>query len=84
MVLLESKIVLLAFHDLLRRHAFAEHPLAAGRYAHGREGPRATTAANRLSGLVERVTFHSADTGFCVLRVNVRGHRDLVTVSTPE
>jgi exodeoxyribonuclease V alpha subunit len=33
-----------------------------------------------LSGLVERVTFHSADTGFCVLRVNVRGHRDLVTV----
>ena len=39
-----------------------------------------------LSGLVERVTFHSADTGFCVLRVNVRGHRDLVTVlgSAPE
>jgi exodeoxyribonuclease V alpha subunit len=33
-----------------------------------------------LSGLVERVTFHSADTGFCVLRVIVRGHRDLVTV----
>jgi exodeoxyribonuclease V alpha subunit len=33
-----------------------------------------------LSGLVERVTFHSADTGFCVLRVNARGHRDLVTV----
>jgi exodeoxyribonuclease V alpha subunit len=33
-----------------------------------------------LSGLVERVTFHSAETGFCVLRVKVRGHRDLVTV----
>lgn len=33
-----------------------------------------------LSGLVERVTFHSADTGFCVLRVKVRGHRDVVTV----
>ncbi len=33
-----------------------------------------------LSGLVERVTFHSPDTGFCVLRVKVRGHRDLVTV----
>ena len=33
-----------------------------------------------LSGLVERVTFHSADTGFCVLRVKVRGHRELVTV----
>ena len=33
-----------------------------------------------LSGLVERVTFHSPETGFCVLRVKVRGHRDLVTV----
>lgn len=33
-----------------------------------------------LPGLVERVTFHSAETGFCVLRVKVRGHRDLVTV----
>ena len=33
-----------------------------------------------LSGLVERVTFHSPETGFCVLRVNVRGHRELVTV----
>src|ERR671929_636082 len=33
-----------------------------------------------LSGLVERVTFHSPENGFCVLRVQVRGHRDLVTV----
>lgn len=33
-----------------------------------------------LSGLVERVTFHGAETGSCVLRVKVRGHRDLVTV----
>lgn len=33
-----------------------------------------------LQGLVERVTFHSEDTGFCVLQVKVRGHRDLVTV----
>ena len=33
-----------------------------------------------LSGLVERVTFHSPETGFCVLRVKARGHRDLVTV----
>ena len=30
-------------------------------------------------GLVERVTFHSQETGFCVLRVKARGHRDLVT-----
>jgi len=33
-----------------------------------------------LAGLVERVTFHSAETGFCVLRVKARGQRDLVTV----
>jgi exodeoxyribonuclease V alpha subunit len=29
--------------------------------------------------LVERVTFHSEESGFCVLRVKARGHRDLVT-----
>jgi exodeoxyribonuclease V alpha subunit len=42
----------------------------------------ASEAAERepLSGLVERVTFHSAETGFCVLRVKVRGKRDLVTL----
>jgi exodeoxyribonuclease V alpha subunit len=33
-----------------------------------------------LAGLVERVTFHNADSGFCVLRVKARSHRDLVTV----
>src|SRR5215218_8689030 len=33
-----------------------------------------------LSGLVERVTYHNPENGFCVLRVKARGHRDLVTV----
>jgi exodeoxyribonuclease V alpha subunit len=33
-----------------------------------------------LAGLIERVTFHNAESGFCVLRVKVRGHHDLVTV----
>ena len=33
-----------------------------------------------LAGLVERVTFHNAENGFCVLRVKARGHRDLITV----
>ena len=32
-----------------------------------------------LAGLVERVTFHSLESGFCVLRLKARGHRDLVT-----
>ena len=33
-----------------------------------------------LAGVVERVTFHNGDTGFCVLRVKARGHRDLATI----
>ncbi len=33
-----------------------------------------------LAGLVERVTFHNRDNGFCVLRAKARGHRELVTV----
>jgi exodeoxyribonuclease V alpha subunit len=38
------------------------------------------TPVERLQGSVERVTFHSEESGFCVLRVKVRGQRDLVTV----
>lgn len=37
-------------------------------------------ASELLAGPVERVTFHNAENGFCVLRVKARGHRDLVTV----
>src|SRR5438477_1051033 len=33
-----------------------------------------------LAGLVERVTFHNAENGFCVLRAKARGHRDQVTI----
>ena len=33
-----------------------------------------------LAGLVERVTFHNDENGFSVLRVKVRGRRDLETV----
>ncbi|MCF7993374.1 MAG: hypothetical protein K9L88_00845 [Chromatiaceae bacterium] len=40
----------------------------------------ADTPHERLSGSIERLTFHSESTGFCVLRVKVRGHRDLITV----
>jgi len=38
------------------------------------------TPTERLSGSVERVTFHSEESGFCVLRAKVKGHRDLITV----
>jgi exodeoxyribonuclease V alpha subunit len=34
-----------------------------------------------LAGLVERVTYHNAENGFCVLRAKVRGHWDVVTVT---
>jgi exodeoxyribonuclease V alpha subunit len=30
--------------------------------------------------LVERVTYHNAENGFCVLRAKARGHRDVVTI----
>jgi exodeoxyribonuclease V alpha subunit len=33
-----------------------------------------------LSGLIERVAFFNEETGFAVLRVKAKGHRDLVTV----
>jgi exodeoxyribonuclease V alpha subunit len=35
---------------------------------------------DRLAGLVERVTFHNADSGFCVLRLKVKGERELITL----
>jgi exodeoxyribonuclease V alpha subunit len=34
----------------------------------------------RLAGSIERVTFHSPESGFSVLRLKVRGKRELVTV----
>src|ERR1700709_526513 len=40
----------------------------------------ASIAQDVLAGLVERITFHNAENGFCVLRAKARGHRDLVTV----
>ena len=35
---------------------------------------------DHLGGQIERVTYHSRETGFAVLRVRARGHRDLVTL----
>ena len=33
-----------------------------------------------LAGLVDQVTFHNSESGFCVLRVKARGQRDPITV----
>src|SRR5438270_1766291 len=39
-----------------------------------------TPTGYQLNGLIERVTFFSEESGFCVLRVKAAGYRDLVTV----
>src|SRR5204862_4992190 len=44
------------------------------------QAPRASTPTEVLAGLVERVTFHNEENGFCVLRVKARGQRDLISV----
>ena len=44
------------------------------------ERAQASAATEVLAGLVERVTFHNEENGFCVLRVKARGQRDLITV----
>src|SRR5215213_5627419 len=38
------------------------------------------SAQEVLAGLVERVTYHNAENGFCVLRAKARGHRDVLRV----
>ena len=42
--------------------------------------PCRTPTTEEVSGLIERVTFHSDESGFCVLRVKARGQRDETTV----
>ena len=44
------------------------------------------TPLEHLSGTVERVTFHSAETGFAVLRIAIKGWREPVALigTTPQ
>ena len=42
--------------------------------------PQPGTPSEEIAGLVERVTFFNEESGFAVLRVKVRGHREPVTV----
>ena len=42
--------------------------------------PGLNNASEEIAGLVERVTYFNEESGFAVLRVKVRGHRELVTV----
>src|SRR5271156_2484555 len=51
-------------------------------HLHHRGTVRTSTASSTevLAGLVDRVTFHNSENGFCVLRGKARGQRDLITV----
>jgi exodeoxyribonuclease V alpha subunit len=42
--------------------------------------PERKPATEEISGLIERVTFHNEESGFCVLRVKTPGHRQEATV----
>ena len=47
-----------------------------------RQNPNLSAQAEcqKLSGFVERVTYHNHENGYCVLRLNVKGENDLVTM----
>ena len=42
--------------------------------------PERKAVTEGLSGLIERVTFHNDDSGFCVLRVKIKGQHEETTV----
>src|ERR1022692_2191606 len=42
--------------------------------------PERKPVTEELSGLIERVTFHNDESGFCVLRVKTPGHQEETTV----
>ena len=54
-------------------------PDAAG-YGSHMTSPAAGSGPEPLSGVVERVTFHNAESGFAVLRVKLKGRQVLATV----
>ena len=37
-------------------------------------------SSEKLTGFIDRVTFHNEETGFCILKVK-RGHKDIVTLT---
>ena len=46
----------------------------------GNRRPNDASEREPLAGLIERVTFHNPDSGFCVLRVKVKEHHELMTL----
>jgi hypothetical protein len=83
--------VIIALADTTVQARFADlgtnrrHPLRrrdTGQLLQHEDSPMKPTTASStqeaLAGLVESVTFHNAENGFCVLRTNARGHWELV------
>jgi exodeoxyribonuclease V alpha subunit len=44
--------------------------------------PERQRPAEEISGLIERVTFFNEETGFCVLRVRIKGQREVTVVGS--
>ena len=42
--------------------------------------PERRVVTAEISGVIERVTFHNDESGFCVLRVKTKGHREETTI----
>ena len=42
--------------------------------------PERTPVTEEISGVIERVTFHNDESGFCVLRIKTKGNREETTV----
>jgi ATP-dependent exoDNAse (exonuclease V) alpha subunit len=42
--------------------------------------PERRPVTEEISGVIERVTFHNDENGFCVLRIRTKGHREETTV----
>ena len=38
------------------------------------------TPTQSITGLIERITFHNEENGFCILKVKAKGHKNLITV----
>jgi exodeoxyribonuclease V alpha subunit len=42
--------------------------------------PERRPVTEQISGVIERVTFHNDNSGFCVLRIQTKGQREETTV----
>src|SRR4051812_44673444 len=75
-----SKLILSTVARQERAYAHSARMLPLRGMPQARSQLHHAAPSDALAGTVERVTFHNADNGFCVLKVQARGKRDQVTV----